>query len=411
MKPPPLNKVLFWIIAAGIILYAIKEYFTQLNMEYTFTETKYGWYYKLETLANVLLTVASVMSFILYRKYFPLFVSLCYVGLIILIFICSINDFTKTLKNPNFFYTIRGIGTFINFGLMFYAANYKYLQKLLKIFYGICIFFIVAGIINLGKVGVGASRMQYLWAIRDFAVVLIWVFPFFFLQESENKKMNIINTGIFFIVFVFVLCTGSRSYLIIYFLYLIVKFWHLLRTRNGIIFIVAAVVIGVGSFFIFSGSSMNPALEGAFNILSERTDEDSRSSQLKEFINQWDTDYLLQGVGPLKTWYWSTIEDYYYYLDNQFLLMGWWAGLPALFVYVYLLVRTCFSKPEIRLYKDVRGTRMIIGMWILACLGFAIYVTISPSIFYYFIELMMGYHICKYSKISDFEDQLEQADT
>jgi hypothetical protein len=407
MKPPSINKVIFWLVSTGLILVAIKGYYSQLNMEANALEQKFGWYYKLEIMGNVLISIASILSFLLYNKYFPLFASVCYLGILCLVFICSMQDYPEVFKSPNFMYSIRGIGTFTNFGLMFYAANFRYMEKLLKVFYGICIFFLIAGFINLTKVGIGATRQQYLWAIRDLTVVIIWVFPFFFLQNYENKKFNLINTIIFFIILIFVLCTGSRSYLIIYALYLLTKFRHLLQTKNGAIVIAATLIIGAGVFFTLAESGLSKTLDGAVEILSERSNEDSRSGQLKEFIHQWDTDYLIQGVGPLKKWYWTNVADYYDFLDNQFLLLGWWAGLPVLMLYIFLLVKTYFTKAEINRYKPVAGIKMIIGLWILACLGFAIYITISSSLYYHFIKLMLGYQLCQYSKIKDFETELE----
>ena len=50
---------------------------------------------------------------------------------------------------------------------------------------------------------------------------------------------------------------------------------------------------------------------------------------------------------------------------------------------------------------------MILGWWFLGCLGFAIYITISSNLFYFFITLLMGQQFCKYSEIlieTDFEE-------
>ncbi|MFT3680272.1 MAG: hypothetical protein QM791_08350 [Ferruginibacter sp.] len=405
MKPPSINRIVYLLIAAGLCCLAVKTYFAQADMEDTYTGQAFGWYYKLEFVGNLLISFAAVMSFFLYRRYFPLFVSVCYVSLVLLITLCSLRDITKIINKPNFFFTIRGIGTFINFGLIFFAANTKYFEKTLKVFYGICIFFIIAGIVNLGKVGIGAGRQQYLYAIRDLTVVLIWVFPFFFVQEQKDKRLNMINTAIFFIIFIFVLCTGARTYLIIYVFYLILKFRNQLRSKNGLLVIAATVILAIGGYFFVANSDLSKTLEGAFTNLSERSSEDSRSGQLIEFMRQWEPDYYLQGVGPFKTWYWSGIGDNYYFLDNQFLLMGWWAGLPALFVYIYLLIRAYFTKPEIQLYKDVKGIKLLVGLWILACLGFAIYITISSSLYYFFLDILMGYHLCQFTKIPNFEPE------
>ena len=47
---------------------------------------------------------------------------------------------------------------------------------------------------------------------------------------------------------------------------------------------------------------------------------------------------------------------------------------------------------------------MIIGWWILGCLGFAIYISISSSLYYYFISLLMGQQFCKYTELLTLPD-------
>lgn len=37
-------------------------------------------------------------------------------------------------------------------------------------------------------------------------------------------------------------------------------------------------------------------------------------------------EYFLQGMGHKGTWYWHSIESNYEFLDNQFLLLAWWAA-------------------------------------------------------------------------------------
>lgn len=406
MKLISLPKFIFYTLAIGIIFNVISLYFSQGDLEdmYTPGGTVSGWYYQLDFVGNALISLTAVISFLLYNKYYPTFVSVCYISLIILVLICSIGDFTYVYRKPSFIYSIRGLGTFINFGLIFFAANTEYFKKILRLFYVMCFLVIVAAVIGLGKVGAGATRMQYLFAIRDYTVVLMWVFPFFFLQDEPNKKLNLLNMAAFAMIFIFVLSTGARTYLVIYFIYLFVKFKEQLRSKNALLVIIATIVIGAGTFLALAKSDLSKTIDGAITNLSERKDEDSRSGQIIEFIQQWDPEYLVQGVGPRKAWFWTGVADYYYFLDNQFLLMGWWAGLPALFVYLYLLGRTYFTRPEILLFEEVKGIKLLIFLWVMACLGFAIYITISSSLYYYFLDLLMGYHLCKFTLLKNPEE-------
>ena len=152
---------------------------------------------------------------------------------------------------------------------------------------------------------------------------------------------------------------------------------------------------------------MAKILQNALNILFERTGENSRSSQLVEFLDQYDTNYLLKGVGPTGTWYWSSVGRYYNYLDNQFLLLLWWAGLPTLLFYLFYLIKPIMKKSEIQLFQNVKGLKMIILFWILACAGFAIYGGISSDPYFDFITLLIGMQTCKFTLLrSDAKKQV-----
>lgn len=398
-----LPKIIFYLIVTGIVFSAVKLYLAQAESDDLSVEKQYGWYYKLELVGDVLLSIASILSFAVYRKYFPSFISVCWILMVLFVTLCSINDLSYFAKRPSHFYSIRGVGTFINIGLIFFTASTKYLPKLLKLFYYLCYAFIIGGIINLGQIGIGSSRLQYLGAIKDITVYLIWVFPFFFLQDEPDKKKNLINLGIYAIIFIFILSTQARTYLIIYALYLVVKFREQLRSKNGFLLIIGGAVLVAGVFLLISSSSLGKTIDNAFLMLSERKSEDSRSGQIIEFINQWDPEYLLQGVGPVKNWYWTEVSDYYFGLDNQFLLIGWFAGLPAVFTYIFFLAKIYFTKSEALLFEEIKGIKLMIALWVLACLGFAIYVSVSTSLYYNFLTLLMGMHVCKYTLLVEPE--------
>jgi hypothetical protein len=399
------SKLIYALIFLGILLKAVKSFYVQNNMEYIFSEEVYGWYYRVGFYGNALISIAAILSFWLYRKYFPQYVTICYLIMILLVILASLNSMGEIFNRPNILYSDKGIGTFTNFGILFFAASTKHYPKILKLFYYLCFAFIIAGIVNLSKIGFGSSREEYLNAILNYAVYLIWVFPFFFLQDKDNKKINIINILIYLIIFIFVLSTGSRTYMVIYLLYFIMKFKNHLLTKNGILAVIACMILIVGVFSLFSNSDLAKATEGAFNILSERSAENTRSSQLIEFLDQYDTNYLLKGVGPTGTWYWSSVGRYYNYLDNQFLLLAWWAGLPTLLVYLFYLIKPIMQKSEIQLFENVKGLRMIIVLWILACAGFAIYVGISSDLYFDFITLLLGLQTCKFTLLRSGDEE------
>lgn len=394
-----ISKFIYWGILFGISCNAVRIYFSQLDAQVIAEDEVYGWYFKLNYFGNVVLCACSVASFFLYKQYFPSFINTCYILMILAVTAASIPDFDSIFKRPTFFFSIKGIGTYINFGLLYFVADTERFPKVLKLFYYLCFAFIVAGFINLAKVGLGASRREFMLTIKDLAFYCMWVFPYFFLQEEDNKKKNLINLAAFMMMVVLVFCTGARSYLLISALYLIIKFSKQIRSQNGIFAIFGLLlVVGIG-YFALLNSDYSSTVEGAANNLSERSGEDTRSDQIFDFLSQYNMEYLVQGVGPKGTWYWHSIESKYEFLDNQFLLLAWWAGLPAIITYLVFLIRSLFVKSEILLFQDIKGVKLIIGLWIAACLGLAIYVTISSEPYYYFISFMIGMNACQYTKI------------
>ena len=116
---------------------------------------------------------------------------------------------------------------------------------------------------------------------------------------------------------------------------------------------------------------------------------------------------MFQGVGPISVWYWSVVGPYPF-LDNLFLFLCWWAGLPTLLVYLFFLIKPLNQKAEILFYEDIKGLKLIIVLWILACAGLAIYAGISPDLYYDFFTLLMGLQTCKYTLLAQLDDE-EQA--
>lgn len=394
-----ISKYIYWGILFGVLCNAVRIYLSQLDAQSIAEDEVYGWYFRLNYLGNVVLCACAVTSFILYRKYFPSFINICYILMVLAVTVASIGDFDTIFRRPTFFFSIKGIGTYINFGLLYFVADTERFPKVLKLFYYLCFVFIVAGFINLAKVGLGASRREFMLTIKDLAFYCMWVFPYFFLQEEEDKKKNLINLAAFMLIVVLVFCTGARSYLIISALFLAIKFSKQLKSKNGVFAILGMLmVIGAGYVFLLN-SDYSATVGDAATNLSERSDQDTRSDQILDFLSQYDMEYLVQGVGPKGTWYWHSIESKYEFLDNQFLLLAWWAGLPAILTYIVLLVRSLFEKSEILLFQNIKGIKLIIGLWIAACLGFAIYVTISSEPYYYFITFMIGLNACQYTKI------------
>lgn len=403
-----LGKYIYYAILIGISCNVVRLYFQQKNALEIGMDQVYPWYYQVGFLGNVFMCFAAVLSFMLYRKHFPQFITTCYLLLIALVTLASVGDFNKIFSSVTFFFFVKGIGTYVNFGVLFFAADTERFPKVLKFFYYICFFFIVAAFLNLAQMGLGASRKEYLTSIGGLVFFCIWVFPYFFLQNEENKKKNLLNLGTFLVIVLLVLFTGARSYLIISALYLLVKFSKTLKSKNGIATLIGLAIMATAGYFIIQNTGFSGSVDGAVSNLTERSGEDTRSEQIFDFLSQYDMDYLIQGVGPTALWFWHGINDFYGFLDNQFLLLAWWAGLPALLTYLYFLIKSLFIKSEILLFQDIKGVKLIIGLWIGACLGFAIYVGITTDLYYYFISFMIGLNACYYTQLFDPEEMLPE---
>src|SRR6478672_2413527 len=118
-----LSKVMFYMLVLAFLLIANKTYYYQNNLETILLEEVFTWQFKGAFVGNALISIVSILSFFMYRKYFPGFVTFCYIAMVLFVFKASFADFGEMMKNPNSFYGGKGIGTFINTGIIFFAAD------------------------------------------------------------------------------------------------------------------------------------------------------------------------------------------------------------------------------------------------------------------------------------------------
>src|SRR6476620_3941167 len=116
-----LTRIMFYMLVVAFLLFANKTYYYQNNLETILLEEVFTWQFKAAFVGNVLISLVSIMSFFMYRKYFPGYVTFCYIALILFVVIASYNDLGDMVKNPNSFYAGKGVGTFVNLGIIFFA--------------------------------------------------------------------------------------------------------------------------------------------------------------------------------------------------------------------------------------------------------------------------------------------------
>ena len=134
--------------------------------------------------------------------------------------------------------------------------------------------------------------------------------------------------------------------------------------------------------------------------MQQRGVNDTRSDQLFQFLQQMNLFDLIVGRGFEATWYFGGYS--YYYLDNQWLYLIWWAGLIPAALYFYLTAIIPF-KLFIKRDQDyeTRVEAFVLILWTLACAGLAIYTSMSVDFFFYIICVIQGRLLYKYSAQSE----------
>lgn len=387
------TRVIYYMIIAGIIGNLLFTIVSQVNMKGEYTEsTTGGWYYQIAFASNFLLTIASAYSVLFYNRYFPRLVTVCYLLMILLVAIASFSSIGVFSKTPSLFYSPKGLGTWMNFGILYFTAEEVYTARIFRIFKVMCYVFIAFNLGSIALLGTISNRVDALNAIRDTTVYLLWVYPFFFFDESDKTgRAKIVKYGIIILVGFFAFAIASRSYLLCVIFFILIKMKRDLKEgKNAMIIIAIAGMAMLAGYYLVANINNFHNIKGLLNIFAGRIDDDSRSSQLKEFMDQYNYDRLFTGVGPSGTWNWSVQpKKGYEWLDNQFMLLTWWFGIQTCLIYIVFLLYPIFRKNSTR-DLAITNAKILIFFWILACGGFAIYVTFSTKLFYYFISFLIG---------------------
>lgn len=390
------STVIYYCVVGGAILNAVYTFYYQRDLELFANDEGLGWYTKLNFLGDFLISIAAILSHYRYKHYFPGFVRITYWLLLFWVVMAHWGNYENIIKNPATFYGGKGIGTFLNFGILFAVAGFRHIAKIQKLFLWIAIVFTVLGVANVVAAGIGFNRNDMLYVVREYANYLVYVFPFFFLQPQEKKLYSFLYYIFYAAVFFVILATASRSNILIFVLILLAKLYYQFRgsIKDSIHLLLGlAILVVFGAHYVLQ-SSFYDSFNTIIQIIEERSKEDTRSQQFEEFFRQYDIRNWLLGVGPTGTYYSSNVGGPYGSFDNQFILLGWWAGLPALLFYIYLLSRSLFRKySKQRSWPDkgqVIGAKWTIFLWILAASGLAIWAAISCNLYYYFISISIG---------------------
>src|SRR5205814_2193701 len=105
---------LMFVLFSHFIALLFAQYYMKTNAD----SAESGWYSKISVVSDVLLTFISFFLYCKYHRYFPVVINTCFILMPLLVFIASFNDLGLFAKSPSVFYSPKGLGTWLNFGML-----------------------------------------------------------------------------------------------------------------------------------------------------------------------------------------------------------------------------------------------------------------------------------------------------
>lgn len=322
------------------------------------------------------------------NKYLPRFLVayLCIVGYISLNYLFTgpgVDSLTGLMDT-------KGIGPWIAFGLIFMGYDdkrYALFKKFLFLSIGVLAFYVL---LNLFEFGVGAYRGQALSKYRIYATNLVWITPFIFLVLKNKPKLRWLRIFAISIGIISALITLTRSFLLIYILVLLFDFAF---SKKKIYYVIGGSFLAI--LFIYSLINLD-WFSTSFDLLVQRGINDTRTNQLFQFLGQVNFFDLIVGTGYESSW--NFAGQQYGHLDNQWLLLLWWAGLVPALGYFYL---TFIIPIKMFLRKgqdyETRVEAFVLVLWALACAGLSIYTTMAVDFYFFIVCVIQGRLLYKYT--------------
>ena len=322
------------------------------------------------------------------NKYLPRFLVayLCIVGYISLNYLFTgpgVDSLTGLMDT-------KGIGPWIAFGLIFMGYDdkrYALFKKFLFLSIGVLAFYVL---LNLFEFGIGAYRGQALSKYRIYATNLVWITPFIFLVLKNKPKLRWLRIFAISIGIISALITLTRSFLLIYILVLLFDFAF---SKKKIYYVIGGSFLAI--LFIYSLINVD-WFSTSFDLLVQRGINDTRTNQLFQFLGQVNFFDLIVGTGYESSW--NFAGQQYGHLDNQWLLLLWWAGLVPALGYFYL---TFIIPIKLFLRKgqdhETRVEAFVLVLWALACAGLSIYTTMAVDFYFFIVCVIQGRLLYKYT--------------
>lgn len=388
------EKLITYFLTFGLVLGLIFIYFAQerLYNEVNFGEIALGKEKYIRSISVLFLFTAIIMNFSNIRKYYSTKFFIAYfliLGFVTINFI--VTGIGVEIDNITAIMDMRGIGPWLALGLIFISYSDKRFELFKKFLILSVLVISVYSISNFIQFGFGDYRGQSLSKYRIYATNLIWISPFVFLILKNNKKLAFIRIFAICIGISTALITLTRSFLLIYFLVLLFDFFH---SKKKIYYIIGSLIAGLVFMYILLNTE---TFTTSLQLLEQRATHDSRSSQISQFLSQINFFDIVVGKGFDALWLFD--GEPYAYLDNQWLLFLWWAGLIPAIMYFYITAiipfKVFISK---RVDYETRVEAFILVIWTLSCAGLSIYSTMSVNFYFFIVCIIQGRVLYKYSK-------------
>ena len=370
------------ILSIAFILKAVTVLIMQQKLEVNIENPSFHIGVLFSYIANTLFFISGLLAFFTEGKYYQKSIKILYIALLSWIIFVFFRT-GGSISDPGSFMAVKGVGPFLGMSILFAAKTDRFL-KIMKLLLWIGLILAIGGVFNTVKLGGGFARMTAQMQLRLIALNLVWLSPL--ILFFNYKKYKIISLSIFGLSFIFSLLIVTRSFLLIHVMVFLFFYRIVLKKKIGVLITVLAIA-SVALIFIAPQIS---AVQNAINLLNERGNEDSRSVQIILFLENIDFNDFIWGSGIDSTWRWGSRN--YAWLDNQILLTAWWAGIFAITTYLILFIKPIYNflfKKDVN--PQLKGVSFMLFLWILALLGFGVYLTISSSLYHFTLCFAMGF--------------------
>ncbi|SDM55553.1 hypothetical protein [Kriegella aquimaris] len=377
------------LLNIALVLQVIAVVITQQKLEANIENANFHIGVLVGYISNILFFMSGSLAFFTEGKWLPKYVKSAY--LLLLCWVVLVYFRTGgSLLDPGSFMEVKGVAPYLGMSVLFAAKAPRFL-KIMKFLLWIGLALAIGGIINTLKLGGGFDRMTAQMQLRLIAVNLVWISPL--ILFFNYKKYKILSLSIFGLSFLFSLLIVTRSFLLIHVLVFLFFMRVVLKKKIGCL-ILGLLVVFIGVIYL---APQIGAIEHAINLLNERGNDDTRSTQILLFLADISFYDFIWGAGINSTWNYASIGEYGW-LDNQVLLTAWWAGVVPICIYLMLFIKPMYTflfKKKVN--PQIKAVAFMLFLWILALLGFGVYVSISTSLYHFVLCFSMGFllHVIK----------------